>query len=312
MESDTNPLDASQKECSRCGESKPLDRIVKNRNVCKDCCNMRKKEKYKALEIDNEATKTCNSCNLIKAISNFVKGRNTCCECNNSKRKDKYKSDETHRATVIKQASEFKHKKILERRKTKLEELGEGNKKCTVCSEIKPENNFRHNRLHCKNCERDDPKEKFKRNIRSRIHMALKKNKDMHTIKYLGCTSPEYLDWILKYDVNYNLENHGNVWHIDHVIPLSRFDLDDKEEQLVAFNWRNTMPLLAKENLAKNKKILPTQVEQHYKFLTEYHKNRNMIMPQSFIDLFAKHLVDGNPLKQSLPLTSGNFGEDLG
>jgi len=311
MVDDTKPIEAT-KCCSKCGESKPLDRIVKNRNVCKDCCNLRKKEKYKALEIDNETTKTCSSCNLIKALSNFVKGRNTCCECNNSKRKDKYKSDDAHRATVIKQASEFKHKKILERRKAKLEELGEGNKKCTVCSEIKPENNFRHNRLHCKNCERDDPLSKFKRSVRGRIWYALGKSKSEHTIKYLGCTSPEYLQWILNYDERYTIENRGTLWHIDHVIPLSSFNLEDKEEQLVAFNWRNTMPLLAKENLSKNKKILPAQVENHYKFLTEYHKNRSMTMPQSFIDLFAKHLVDGNPLKQSLPLASGNFGEDLG
>jgi hypothetical protein len=312
MVTDTNLDDAARRNCSKCGESKPLDRIVKNRNVCKDCCNARKKEKYNALEINDETTKTCNTCNLIKALSSFVKGRNTCCDCNNSKRKDKYKSDETHRATVIKQATEFKQKKILERRQSKLEELGEGNKKCTVCSEIKPENKFRHNRLHCKNCERDDPKEKFKRNVRSRIHMALKQNKDMHTIKYLGCTSPEYLKWILKYDERYTLENHGKVWHIDHVIPLSRFNLENKEEQLVAFNWRNTMPLLAKENLTKNKKILPSQVEQHYAFLSEYHKNKNMTMPQCFIDLFAKHLVAGIPLEPSLPLQNGNILEEHG
>jgi hypothetical protein len=35
-------------------------------------------------------------------------------------------------------------------------------------------------------------------------------------------------------------------------------------------------------------------------------------MPQVFIDLFAKHLVDGKPLKQSLPLQFGNSLEDLG
>jgi hypothetical protein len=264
------------------------------------------------LEIDNNATKTCTSCNLIKELSNFLKGRNICCDCNNSKRKDKYKSDEAHRKVLIKQASEFKHKKILERRKIKLEELGEGNKKCTVCSEIKPESNFRHNRLHCKICEREDPIQKLKRTIRGRIWYALGKSKPEHTISYLGCSSEDYLEWILNYDERYNLENRGKLWHIDHVIPLSRFNLENKEEQLVAFNWRNTMPLLAQENLSKNNKILRTQVEQHYKFLSEYHKNKKITMPQSFIDLFAKHLVDGNPLKQSLPLTSGNLCEDLG
>jgi len=312
MVSDTKPLDATQKCCSKCGESKSLDRIVKNRNVCKDCCNARKKERSKEIVIDIEAIKTCTTCNQSKATSSFIKGRNICTDCNNERRKNKYKSNDEFRANVIKQASKFKHNKVLERRKIKLEEIGEGNKKCSVCSTIKPESKFRHNRLRCKNCEKDDPKEKFKRNIRSRIHKALKQKKEMHTIKYLGCTSPEYLEWIFNYDERYTLDNHGSVWHIDHVIPLSKFDLEDKEEQLIAFNWRNTMPLLAKENLAKNRKILPEQVEKHYKHLLEYHKQKNIEMPQNFVSLFAKHLVDGNPLKQSLPLTSGNLCEDLG
>jgi hypothetical protein len=128
----------------------------------------------------------------------------------------------------------------------------------------------------------------------------------------LGCTSLDYLNWICNYDEKYNLENYGEVWHIDHVIPLSRFDLEDEYEQMIAFNWRNTMPLLAHENLSKNSKILKPQIEQHLQFLRAYHEKRKLEFPQRFIDLFAKHLVDGNPLKQSLPLQLGNILEEHG
>ena len=72
------------------------------------------------------------------------------------------------------------------------------------------------------------------------------------------------------------------------------------------------MPLSARENLSKNAKILKPQIEQHLAYLKKYHEERKIELPQKFIDLFAKHLVVGNTLKQSLPLTSGNFGEDLG
>ena len=133
----------------------------------------------------------------------------------------------------------------------------------------------------------------------------------MHTIEYLGCCSSEYFDWILNYNGGYTLENRGAEWHIDHVIPLSHFDLDNEEQQLLAFNWRNTMPLSVKENLSKNKKILKSQVEKHYKNLLEYHKENNLDLPQVFTDLFAKHLDDGKPLKLSLPLTFGNISEEL-
>jgi len=312
MVGDTKPLGETQKCCSKCGVSKPLDRIVKNRNVCKDCCNVRKKEKYKALVIDCEINQTCNTCNQSKPQSSFIKRRQICKDCNNEKRKNKYKDDEEHRKKTIQQASEFKHKKVVERQKIKLEEIGEGNKKCGVCSTIKPSDKFRHNRLHCKDCERDDPIAKFKRNVRSRIHIALKRNKEWHTVKYLGCTSHEYIQWICKYDENYNLENHGKEWHIDHVIPLSRFNLEDEEEQLIAFNWRNTMPLSAQENLSKNAKILKPQIEQHLKYLRKYHREKKTKIPKKFIDLFAKHLDAGIPLEPSLPLQLGNTLEEHG
>jgi hypothetical protein len=272
---------------------------------------VRKKEKYKALVVDSETIQTCTICDLPKPQTSFIKRRQVCKDCNNERRKERYESNEEHRLKLIKQASEFKHKKVIERQAKKLEEIGEGNKKCSVCSTIKSDDRFRHNRLHCKDCERDEPTAKFKRSVRGRIWYALRAKK-MHTIEYLGCSSKDYLNWICNYDENYNLDNHGKVWHIDHVIPLSRFDLEDEYEQLIAFNWRNTMPLSAHENLSKNAKILQPQIEQHLEYLKKYHEERKIELPQRFIDLFAKHLVDGKPLKQSLPLQLGNILEEHG
>jgi len=117
------------------------------------------------------------------------------------------------------------------------------------------------------------------------------KNKTKHSIEYLGCSSEDYFKWIINYDINCNLSNHGSVWHIDHVIPISTFDLNNEEQQLLAFNWRNTMPLSAQLNLSKNNKIIESQVEQHYKKIVEYHLENKLDLPQVFIDLFAKHLV---------------------
>jgi hypothetical protein len=73
--------------------------------------------------------------------------------------------------------------------------------------------------------------------------------------------------------------------------------LENIEEQMVAFNWRNTMPLSAKENLSKNNKILTSQIEQHLEKLKNYHLENKLDLPQVYIDLFAKHLVAGSPLE---------------
>jgi len=257
MDTDTKP--ENDKQCSKCGENKKKDKFIKNRNICKDCRNIKSKEHYNLIEIDPNSSQECNTCFQIKPLTEIVKDRIICKVCNNLKRRNKYHTDEEHRLKLIQRASVFKHNKVVERQQLKLEEIGEDNKKCSVCFKIKNQRKFRYNRLKCRDCERDDSTSKFKRVVRCRIWYALKKHK-------------------------------------------SHFNLENIEEQMIAFNWRNTMPLSAKENLSKNNKILIPQIEQHLEKLKEYHLENKLDLPQVFIDLFAKHLVAGNPLEPSLPL----------
>jgi hypothetical protein len=243
----------------------------------------------------------CSKCLIEKTPTEFYKYGKICCDCNNKNRREKYKNNEELRKKLIKQAAEFKHNKVLEKQKireAKQKAIGIENKQCKYCNEIKNKDKFRHNRLKCKDCERDEPVEKFKRYIRTRIYNCLRnKNKTKHSVEYLGCSPVEYLKWMLNYNENYNLDNHGEVWHIDHIIPLSKFNLNDENQQLIAFNWRNTMPLSASENLSKNNKIIPEQVKSHYEQLKKFHEENKLDLPQVYIDLFAKHLVAGSPLE---------------
>lgn len=249
---------------------------------------------------ENVASIKCSNCLIEKSVSEFYKRGKICCSCNNEKRREKYKNNEELRKKLIKHATEFKHNKVIERQKIRQEEqekIGIENKKCKYCNEIKHCDRFRYNRLKCRDCERDEPTEKFKRYIRTRIYNCLRnKNKSKHSVDYLGCSSDEYFKWIFNYNNNFSLENHGNEWHIDHVIPISKFDLNIEDEQLIAFNWRNTMPLTAQENLSKNNKLLPEQIKKHYERLKIYHEENKLDLPQVYINLFAKHLVVGNPL----------------
>lgn len=248
---------------------------------------------------NNVTYKTCSIC-FIEKNSEQCNG-SMCYGCNNEKRRQLYKNNTEHRKKLIKMASDFKHKKVLLNQKKKQEEqinIGIDNKTCNYCNEIKHKESFRHNRLKCKDCERDNPTEKFKRTIRSRIYNCLRyKIKTKHSVEYLGCSSDYYLNWIFQYDNNCNLDNHGKDWHIDHVIPLSKFDLSLPDQQLIAFNWRNTMPLSCKQNLSKNNKIIKSQIKEHYKKLIEFHNEHTLDLPQEYIDLFAKHLVAGSPLE---------------
>ena len=293
METDTKLK--NDKQCSKCGEIKINDKFIKNKNICKDCRNVKSKENYNTTITNISLNKECNTCNQIKSIIDFVKNRIICKACNNSNRRNKYHTEEDTRFKIIKQASVLKHNKVIERQQLKLKEIGEDNKKCSICFTIKDKCKFRYNRLKCRDCERDDPIEKFKRAVRCRIYIALKTKKNMNTIEYLGLSSTEYLKWMLTYNEKYTLDNRGKEWHIDHVIPLSKFNLENIDDQMIAFNWRNTMPLLSKDNLSKNNKIIISQIEQHLEKLKKYHIENKLDLPQVFINLFAKYLVAGIP-----------------
>jgi hypothetical protein len=302
------------KTCSRCGTIKETELFIKNRNICRECDNSRKRELIK-IKIENTLETdelNCSKCGIKKTSNLFRKGTNICKDCNNEIRRDKYKNDEQHKERIREEGKKYKKKKTSERRMKKELEIGIGNKKCSYCSEIKSEERFRHNRLKCKDCERDDPKEKIKRVIRTRIYMALRCNKKKNTIEYLGCNNNEYIKWITHISSNYTLENHGKVWHIDHVIPLSKFNLDNEEEQRIAFNWKNTTAISIKENLSKNNKILIPQLHEHLEKLKKYHIENKLDLPQVYIDLFAKYLDAGTPLEPLLPLTNRNVNEELG
>jgi hypothetical protein len=290
---DTKPL---EKCCSKCGVSKTEYLFIPKRNICKDCRNAKSREKYNLLHLSAEFKQDCNVCKNTKTQDLFIKNRKMCIECNNTKRRTKYENDETYRINMIKKSTEFKQTKLKLQNEHK---ISVDNKMCSCCNQIKIISHFRKNRLKCKHCERDDPMGKLKRIIRSRIYSALK-NKNKNTIEYLGCNTSEYLNWLLTINSAYTLDNRGSEWHIDHVIPLSHFNLENEQQQLIAFNWRNTMTLSVKENLVKNNKIIKSQIEQHYKKLVNYHIENKLDLPQVFIDLFAKHLVAGSPLEPIL------------
>lgn len=48
-------------------------------------------------------------------------------------------------------------------------------------------------------------------------------------------------------------QNHGKVWHIDHIIPLA--SASTEEELLKLFHYKNLQPLFAAENIAKKDKL---------------------------------------------------------
>ena len=97
-------------------------------------------------------------------------------------------------------------------------------------------------------------REKLRKQIWARLKRA-GASKRATTIQLLGCSVQEFrkhMESLWKSGMAWN--NHGKVWHIDHIRPLSSFDLTRLDQQLEAFHFSNTQPLFAFENLTKKDK----------------------------------------------------------
>lgn len=95
--------------------------------------------------------------------------------------------------------------------------------------------------------------------LRLRLNNALSgRYKNGSAVKDLGCSVDEFVQHIeSKFVKGMSWENRG-AWHLDHIKPLSSFNLEDRNELLKACHFSNIQPLWAKDNLKKGSKLIPS------------------------------------------------------
>jgi hypothetical protein len=100
-----------------------------------------------------------------------------------------------------------------------------------------------------------DVQYKLSGSLRRRLRCALRGNyKSGSAVKDLGCTIDELKTYLESKFLNgMTWDNYGlRGWHIDHIKPLSSFDLSDRKQMLEACHYTNLQPLWAKDNLVKS------------------------------------------------------------
>lgn len=123
--------------------------------------------------------------------------------------------------------------------------------------EIAPRYRFRV-QDYCHRKRRTDIQYALKDRLRATMNRALRRQwveKSMRTMELIGCTVEEVKAHIASQFVNGMAWENKGTWHVDHIVPLSAFDLRDVEEQKVAFNWMNLQPLPGHENHRKSDKL---------------------------------------------------------
>lgn len=121
----------------------------------------------------------------------------------------------------------------------------------------------------CKEKRKKDVQYKITQNCRRRVRELLTKTdnpKDSTTQKYVGCNFLQLQCHLEKqFEEGMRWENYGTSWHIDHIVPVSAFDLQKEIQKRAAFHYTNLQPLWCKDNLTKSNKFNQSDFKMHLK-----------------------------------------------
>lgn len=120
---------------------------------------------------------------------------------------------------------------------------------------------------------RNDPLFQLTEDIRRRFRVALRRGcKNGSAVKDLGCSIEEFKNHIEARFLPGMTWTNRSEWHLDHIIPLSLFDLQDRNQLVVALNYRNYQPLWAKDNMRKNATLDPSHEPLLYEIIDAVHQ----------------------------------------
>jgi len=229
--------------------------------------------------------KICTKCKINKNESEFHKDKyrsdglaNQCKECRIEKIIEWNNNNKEYRKKV--RARWYKKNREREIEKTRVYNATHKEEKIVYGKQYRIDNSYNlkeydrnryrknkkkkleYNKIYENKRLKEDPNYKIARNLRRRLRDALKSGyKIGSAVRDLGCSTLElkkrfesmfYLHPTTNAQMTW--ENYGNGWHIDHIVPLSSFDLTDREQFLKACHYTNLQPLWAEENLKKGSK----------------------------------------------------------
>jgi hypothetical protein len=244
------------KTCSICKVEKELSEFTirkegNHRNDCKKCRisylrEYRKGNKNNPFKLETKTSKICRVCKNEKLLNEFVKSKRICRICQKEYLKNRY---------LDKKESELEKSKI--RYELNKDEIKKRN------SEYAKNNRARINKrsIEYRNeVLKKDPLYLIKNRINSAIRRilktkGLKKNFSINSQwnEIIGCSSSQLTEYIESQFVDGMKWESRELWHVDHIIPLS-FAKNEKEIIMLS-HYSNLRPMWSRDNILKSNKI---------------------------------------------------------
>lgn len=190
--------------------------------------------------------KICIKCNLVKNIYLFVKTKNSCKECESIYKKEhRLKNKE-----LIKSKSKKYYLDNKDSIKSRMSSNYENGREKKLeyqkkYASLNKEKISKYKMEYQRNRRKTDPVFKMKYVVARLIRNSFKTkglSKNKKTIDILGCDIEFFKIYIEeKFIDDMNWSNHGVVWDIDHIIPLTT--AKDEKDVIILNHYSNLQPL---------------------------------------------------------------------
>lgn len=226
----------------------------RRQKVCKDC----------VINIKNE--NTCNASEPICEYCNKSKKNSEFSKCISSKICKECKRNHTLDLKMIRHEEKYKDYYIANQEKI-IQKASNWNKNNPEKRSIV--------RKKYRAKHKNELDFRLKENMSVRLRNLVKKNNNKF-LDFLQCDLDHLKLWLeFNFTKEMSWNNYGSYWHIDHIIPCSRFDVNVHDEVMKCWHWSNLAPLEAIANASKGNKVIESIVI-HYKkqkvFLTNMEK----------------------------------------
>jgi len=202
----------------------------------------------------SDEAKPCDKCEINKSLDKYRKYTDrensyskTCKKCLNEQDKIRKKN------LRIKKSETFMAKCEKCEEEKALKEFAKLKKfyKKKICISCYPRFLTEQKNEWCKNESKSNINYRLKKSIAARLRSVITKNDS--TMNYIGCNIQYLREWFeYNFTSEMNWDNYGSYWSIDHIIPVSKFDLTDEKENLKCWNWSNLMPVQLLKKVDKN------------------------------------------------------------
>ena len=240
------------KICSQCKVEKTLEEFYHDRAMCKSCIAQWGKQYYK----NNKKTIKQKKKLYVQNHKEQIKKRHHAWRVQNKLYLQQYNITNVNH---IKNRKKQWYQDNKENVKQHAHQYYKDNKDIIKQrSKVYNQVNKEKRRIYYANRIKVDIQYKLRTHLRRRLNAAIKNNqKAGSAVKDLGCTVDflkQYIESLWQLGMTWN--NYGNKegqWSIDHVIPLFKFDLTDREQFLKVNNYTNLQPMWHIDNLKKGK-----------------------------------------------------------